>query len=58
MMIVLILMAGGIFLSLETGRLEYSRKDIVAFETYAQCLQELDSISERYSKKLKTDKTY
>ena len=55
LIIVLILMAGGIFLSLETGWSEYSRKEIVAFETYAQYSQELDSIKERYSKQIKTE---
>ena len=55
LIIVLILMAGGIFLSIETGRSEYSRKDFVAFETYAKYSQELDSISEMYSKKFNAE---
>jgi uncharacterized membrane protein len=55
LIIVLILTAGGIFLSLETGWSEYSRKEIVAYDTYAQYSQELDSISKRCAKKINAE---
>ena len=51
LIIMLILFVGSIFLNLETGRSENSRKEVAAFETYAQYSQQLDSIIERYSKK-------
>ena len=55
LVIVLILVAGAIFWHLETRRSESPKRDIVAFETYFRCSQELDLISESYSKNLKAD---
>ena len=55
LIIVFILMAGGIFLHLETGKSEHPKKGIVAFETYARYSKELESISEKYSEKLKAE---
>jgi len=55
LIIVLILLTGGILLSLETGRSERSRNDIAAFETYARYSQELDSIIKQYSEKMPTE---
>jgi len=51
LIIIMIFVVGFMFLNLESSRSQHLPKNNVAFETYTKFSQELDSISEKYSKK-------
>lgn len=51
LLIIMIFVVGFLVFNLESSRSEYLQKDNVAFDTYTKFSQELDSISEKYSKK-------
>jgi hypothetical protein len=48
----LTLMAGGIFLNLESDRSGFAETKKVAYETYWQYSKRLDAISKKYQKEL------
>lgn len=52
LLIIMIFVVGFLVFNLESSRSEYLQKDNVAFDTYTKFSQELDSISEKYSKKI------
>jgi hypothetical protein len=52
LLIIMIFVVGFLVLNLESRGSEDPQKNNVAFDTYTKFSQELDSISEKYSKKL------
>jgi hypothetical protein len=52
LVIMLTLMAGRIFLNLESDRSEFVETEKVAYKTYWQYSQRLDAISKKYQKEL------
>ena len=56
LILILILMAGGIFLNLESESPEFAETEKLAYETYWQYSQKLDAISKKYVKELEAIK--
>jgi hypothetical protein len=56
LIIMMTLMAGGIFLNLDSDRSEFAETEKVAYETYWQYSHRLDAISKKYAKELEAIK--